>query len=352
VNSNIHNYDVVVQASSAFIGDLARIPWSCFVVDGNVWDLYATTLLKDLQLAETIILPVNEDRKDLESVKELYDQLVTRSAKRNLTLVSVGGGILQDITGFTASTLYRGIHWIFVPTTLLAQADSCIGSKTSLNYRGYKNLIGTFYPPEQVHIYPPFLNTLADPDFFSGLGEVIKLHLMGGQILYRQLSQNLSAIVSRQPDALLRTIQSSLKVKLDYMAGDEFDTGRRNMLNFGHDFGHALEFTSNFAVPHGQGVIFGMLAANLVAMHRGFLDADLEKDIIRNLLIPGLKARPSPAALDPEMIISAMKKDKKRTGDLLALIMMQNDFNFIRVEDLSPEEVSMVLDECKQVLGW
>jgi 3-dehydroquinate synthase len=351
VHSNIRDYDVYVQHSPDFIGELAHHPQACFVVDENVWKLYAATLLKDLPVADTIVFPISEDRKNLDSVQELYDQLVTRSAKRNLTLISFGGGILQDITGFTSSTIYRGIHWIYIPTTLLAQADSCIGSKTSLNFRGYKNLVGTFYPPAQIHIYIPFLVTQQDADFFSGFGEVVKLHLMGGEELFRDLCRSFPAIVAREPASLLHAIKVSLNVKLSYMAGDEYDTGRRNLLNYGHDFGHALESTSGFAVPHGQAVIFGMLAANLVARNRGLLDKALEAEIAHKLLIPSLKIRPVQEAIEPGRIIAAQEKDKKRTGDLLALIMMQDNFNFICVNDLTPDEVFEVLAESKKTLN-
>jgi len=288
----------------------------------------------------------------LDSVQELYSKLVKLPAKRNLTLVSIGGGILQDITGFTASSLYRGIHWIFVPTTLLAQADSCIGSKTSLNFRGYKNIVGSFYPPEQVHIFPPFLKTQQDVDFYSGYGEVIKLHLMGGEVLYHELFRSQSLIIYRQLDALLHAIQASLKVKLGYISGDEFDTGRRNLLNYGHDFGHALESTSNFAVPHGQAVIFGMLAANKVARNRGLLDQGLESEIAQNLLVPSMKILPQREALDPVKIVSAMENDKKRTGDLLALIMMQTNYEFVHVNNLTQHEVILGMKEAQKTLGY
>ena len=145
------------------------------------------------------MLPVREERKTLETVQELYGHFLGRSAKRNMTLISIGGGILQDISGFAASTLYRGINWVFVPTTLLAQADSCIGSKTSLNYQGYKNLLGTFYPPNEVYIYMPFLATQAELDFYSGLGEVVKLHLMGGAERTRELIALLLIFDRRDP---------------------------------------------------------------------------------------------------------------------------------------------------------
>lgn len=351
VHSNIRDYDVLVQPSPDFIGELTQYSQACFVVDENVWNLYSASLLKDLPADKIIVLPINEDRKNLETVQEIYDHFVTLSAKRNLTLISIGGGILQDITGFAASTIYRGINWIYIPTTLLAQADSCVGSKTSLNYRGYKNLIGTFFPPTQIHIYTPFLKTQEDPDFFSGLGEVIKLHLMGGETHFHELVQRTPDILSRDPETLLQSIRVSLSVKLSYMAGDEFDTGRRNLLNYGHDFGHALESTSNFAVPHGQAVILGMLAANLVARNRGLLSNTLADDIAKKLLLPSLKVLPTPESIKPEIIIAAMKKDKKRIGDLLALIMMQDNFNFVRVNDLTTQEVETVLAECKAILG-
>ena len=149
VESNIHNYYVFIQHDSDFIGNLARHPQACFVVDENVWNLYSESLFKDFPISEVMVLPINEDRKNLETVQELYDRFVGLSAKRNLTLVSIGGGTLQDITGFVASTIYRGINWIYVPTTLLAQADSCVGSKTSLNYRGLRTLLALFFHPRK-----------------------------------------------------------------------------------------------------------------------------------------------------------------------------------------------------------
>lgn len=349
VQSNIRNYDVLIQSTSDFVAELAQRPQTCFVVDENVWRLYSYTLLKDLPANDVIVLPINEDRKNLETVQELYDHFVALSSKRNLTLVSFGGGILQDITGFAASTIYRGINWIYVPTTLLAQADSCVGSKTSLNYRGYKNLIGTFFPPTQIYIYTPFLKTQEDLDFYSGFGEVIKLHLMGGESYFYDLVRQSPYILSRDPEVLLQAIRTSLAVKLDYMAGDEFDAGRRNLLNYGHDFGHALESASNFVVPHGQAVIFGMLAANLVTKKRGLLNGVLADEIAEKLLLPSLKVLPE--FIEPEIMIAAMKKDKKRTGDLLALIMLQNNFDFIRVDDLTLREAENAIMECKAILG-
>lgn len=351
IHSNIRNYDVLIEESPQFIDLLSTYPNSCFIVDENVWNIYAKSLLMGLPENDIIVLPINEDRKNLDTVQEIYDQLVERPAKRNLTMISIGGGILQDITGFAASTIYRGINWIYVPTTLLAQADSCIGSKTSLNYKNYKNLVGTFFPPQKIHIYTPFVQTQLESDYLSGLGEVIKLHLMGGTDSFQWLVEAFPNVRNREVVSLLKSIQQSLNIKLDYMTGDEFDAGRRNLLNYGHDFGHALESTSNFAMPHGQAVIFGILAANAVAQKRGILEEKFEEEIAERLLIPSLVIKPPLEATNSEAMISAMKKDKKRTGNMLALIMMDSNHNLIRVNDLTEEEVDLSVNILKERLS-
>lgn len=345
IHSSTREYQAHLETTPDFIAALATLPNACFAIDENVWKLYRDTLLSPFSDREPILVPIGEALKTLETVQWLYEQLVQRPEKRNLTLVSFGGGILQDVVGFAASTLYRGVSWIFTPTTLLAQADSCIGSKTSLNFRGFKNLLGTFYPPGRIHIYPPFLETQSIGDYTSGLGEVIKLHLMGGERLYHRLAELLPDLQSRNPSALPAAIRTSLEVKLDYISGDEFDLGRRNLLNFGHDFGHALESVSDFRVPHGQAVLFGMLAANIVSRNRSLLHQDLEREIADALLIPALVVRPRPGDLALEPFIDALGKDKKRTSSQLALVMMSDGFAFQRVNDLRPEEASTALEE-------
>jgi len=351
IHSNIRDYEAVFEETDAFVDSLSEYSQACFVVDESVWKIYSSTLLKQLSIEQVIVIPIHENKKNLDTVQDLYDRLVEYPAKRNLTMISMGGGILQDISGFAASTIYRGINWIYIPTTLLAQADSCIGSKTSLNYGSYKNLVGTFYPPTRVHIYTPFLKTLQESDFYSGFGEVIKLHLMGGRELFDSLVEFTPLILRRESAALTKAIQQSLNIKISYMAGDEFDMGRRNLLNYGHDFGHAVESTSNFDVPHGQAVVFGMIAANMIAQQRGLLEAKLEREIAEKLLLPNLLIKPRPNALEPDAMINAMKKDKKRVGDNLALIMMDNNFALSRVNDLSGEEVYAALGKLKTRLG-
>jgi len=267
-------------------------------------------------------------------------------------MISIGGGIVQDITGFAASTIYRGINWIFVPTTLLAQSDSCIGSKTSLNYKSYKNLIGSFFPPNDIYLCPRFTDTLLSEDYFSGLGEVIKLHLMGGEKIARELMANLPSIAMRKDaSALLLAIEKSLGVKLSHMLDDEFDTGKRNLLNYGHCFGHAVESTSAFAIPHGQAVVIGMMFANIVAKNRGILNDELFKSIHNQALLPALVSKPSISHLDTDTIFAAMKMDKKRIGEGLVLVLLSNGFEMKKIEDLTYDELRSANLELQKLIG-
>lgn len=349
--SNIRNYKVYFDENADFLAQFEQIKQRCYVVDSNVWELYKDRELSVISRENLIVLPISEERKTLDTVQELYQRLIERAAKRNLTIISIGGGILQDVSGFAASTLYRGVNWIFVPTTLLAQADSCVGSKTSLNYKDFKNLIGTFYPPSEVHIYAPFLATQAEVDFYSGLGEVVKLHILGGSARMQEITELLPAIRQKDAAALLTAVQNSLSIKQDYISGDEFDTGRRNLLNFGHDFGHALEATSDFAIPHGQAVVLGMLLANQVARQRELMSANFESWVAQKLLRPALVVQPKPEYLARNGIIEAMKKDKKRTGDGLALIMLHEGQEAVKVDNMTLDEAVAALNELQELLA-
>jgi 3-dehydroquinate synthase len=352
IKSNIRDYSVEFVETDEFMKGIIDQPDHVFIIDGTVWDLYKESVLQKISTNRAIIQPIHEDLKNLETVTELYDHLVNLQAKRNVTLVVIGGGILQDICGYVASTIYRGIHWIFVPTTLLAQADSCIGSKTSLNYKNYKNLIGTFYPPSEIFIYPKFLFTLSGLDYYSGLGEIIKLHIMAGTQKIAEIRSKLPLLKKKDFSTLKSVIEKSLQIKKEYIEEDEFDSGRRNLLNYGHCFGHAIETISNFAIPHGQAVVIGMILANSVACSRGLLSPETNDCIYEELLKPSLIISRKQLEFNTDDLIKAMKKDKKRTGINLALIMMCEKFHFIRVSDLSDQEVQKAISELHNTTPW
>jgi 3-dehydroquinate synthase len=343
MSSRIHDYDVTFESDAGFLERLAALDDRVLVVDEGVWRHHRNGCLASFDPGETIVLPISEAVKTIESVTELYDRLIERAAKRNITLVSVGGGITQDITGFAASTLYRGVNWVFVPTTLLAQADSCIGSKTSLNYRHYKNLLGTFYPPTEVHVYAQFLATQAESDYLSGLGEVVKLHVMGGREAANRYETALPDLIARDPATVLTAVRDSLAIKVSYVEGDEFDTGRRNLLNFGHCFGHAIESATGFGVPHGQAVVLGMMIAGMVAQSRGLLSEETEHYLLERLFVPSLAPSVSLASMESGAVIEAMKRDKKRVGAGLALVMATDGLQMLKALDVTEDEALFAL---------
>lgn len=350
IKSNVRDYKVYFDDTAGFMGGITRFKDAVYVIDENVWAHHADGCLKDIPRKDAVVIPVNEDRKCIGSVEELYDLLMDRAAKKNMTMISIGGGITQDITGFAASTLYRGINWVFVPTTLLAQADSCIGSKTSLNYKSFKNLVGTFYPPSEVYIHSPFLSTLEKVDFYSGLGEVVKLHLMGGADAARRLTGSLPDVLAKEPASLMSAVRESLRIKLSYMEGDEFDAGRRNLLNFGHCFGHALESVSAYDIPHGQAVIIGMLFANFASVKRGLMAEDTGRRIAEELLFKTIVSPVKGRDLDEARILEAMKKDKKRVGEGLVVVMLKDDYTLEKVTDFTTEELGLCLARLRQSL--
>ncbi|ETD27579.1 hypothetical protein [Helicobacter canis] len=323
IQSNIKTYQVYFCENTDFIVELAKLDNVLFMVDSKVYELYKNNVLLALVDKPLILLEIDENHKSLDYVATLYEKIMHFAPKKNIHLISIGGGITQDITGFIASSLYRGVKWSFIPTTLLAQTDSCIGAKTSLNFASYKNLIGTFFPPDSIYIYAPFIDTLDRVDTYSGIGEMAKFHLLCGRDKAREFAEILPKL-TRDEKTLLETISFCLQVKQGYIEEDEFDTGRRNLLNYGHCFGHALESSTNFALPHGLAVVVGMLSANRVARKRDLLTQEEEAYIASNVLCPLLVC--DIPRLDVESTLQAMAKDKKNTAsdNRLPLIMLAN----------------------------
>ena len=350
VESNIKNYSATIGPIHDYLDELIGLEHKAFIIDENFYCIYKDTILKKIPPEMMMIFPALEERKTLEGAQEIYDFLLHNSAKRNLTLITIGGGILQDVSGFVSSTLYRGINWILIPTTLLSQADSCIGSKTSINYKGFKNLIGSFYPPNKVWIDPNFVYSLKKEDYYSGLGEIIKLHIMGGSSYFKELTSSFDLLSKKDPVTVEKCIFSSLQIKLSYMAGDEFDLGRRNLLNYGHCVGHAIESVTNFRIPHGQAIIIGMMIANRIAVSRGLLSEQKSLLYEKTLLLPALIIPLHAEELKLNPIIEAMGREKKRTGEGLVLVMLTENEELVRVDDLHPDEIDFVLKNIQELI--
>jgi 3-dehydroquinate synthase len=349
INSNIRNYEVLFEKDYEFLNDLINIKNSIFIIDKNVYELYEDKF-KNIQNDNLFLFNAIEENKTFDYVKDIYDFLIAKSVKRNLTIISIGGGITQDITGFVASTLYRGVNWIFVPTTFLAITDSCIGSKTSVNYDKYKNIMGTFYPPQKIYINTDFLNTLKELDFYSGIGETIKFQLMKEEYPkdFQKVSNIIQNVVSNTISRL-DIIHDNMKVKLGYMEGDEFDLGRRNLLNYGHCFGHALETSSNYYVPHGIAVNIGMLFANILSFERELINENDMKFINENILLPNIYLKLREMDFNNKILLESMKNDKKRIGDFLTVIIPDKDFRMIKVDDVTDIEFDSVMNTLKLI---
>lgn len=351
IYSNIHPYSVIFEDDLSFIKLLLDDPLAVFVIDKNVHQQYRSVFQTCDESRFLLIDPI-EPNKNIEGVFEVYRFLVSKESKKNTHLVSIGGGIIQDISGFAASTLYRGIKWSFVPTTLLAQADSCVGSKTSLNFDQYKNILGSFYPPHFVHICSQFLGSLSINELNSGQGEIIKFMLLDDTktIDFDFIQKTISdAHVSGDYNV---AIQQSLGVKQSYIRQDEFDTGKRNLFNYGHCFGHALEYTSKYRIPHGIAVIYGMIFANVIANARGLVSDEFCLLLLNKLFIAHLSVSVKLTEIESAEIINALKKDKKRTGSGLTMIIPSSDkVDAIKITDLSEEEVIDALNQFQHNLS-
>jgi 3-dehydroquinate synthase len=250
--------------------------------------------------------------------------------------------VLQDAGCFIASVLARGIRWELVPTTLLAQADSCIGSKSSINIGHYKNQIGTFYPPHRVLLVQDFLRTLPFDEIRSGLGEVIKLQLLSGEQGFEELMTDLEGFAAlgsadRLP-LLAKWVQRSMDVKQPVIERDEFDRGERLLLNYGHTFGHAFESVTDFGIPHGIAVVLGMLAATSISARLGMVTEDQAGALARRLRPWHQPYAERLADIDMADLLAALARDKKNTAAGLTCILT---WGFGRMErtSLSPEQV-------------
>ena len=341
IHSHTKDYQVQVHGDFSFLENLKSIANSFFVIDKKVYDLYST-YFSDVSSDKLFLIDAIEENKNIQTALQICEEMTAIPAKRNSTLVSLGGGIVQDITGFAANILYRGIHWEYVPTTLLASCDSCIGGKTSLNYEHYKNLLGTFYAPDEIHICSKFFQTLSERDFESGLGEVVKFNVMMGMEGIEKIEKDMPAILQREPAAIDAYLFRSLSFKKNFIEVDEFDRGERIKLNFAHTFGHAFEVMSHYDIPHGTAVAMGTIAANRVSVRRNWLGSSTASRI-EKLLLKIIHIDLNHLNVDLDILIDAVHKDKKQTGTGFTIVLMREEDNNVNLEvvrDATRDEIA------------
>lgn len=308
------------------------------VIDKTLYELYGEKVFQYIHPDRTYLLNALEENKTIDTALEICELMTRIPAKRNARLISFGGGIVQDITGFVANILYRGIHWTFYPTTLLAACDSCIGGKTSLNYKEYKNLLGTFYPPDEINICTPFFDTLSERDFKSGLGEVVKFNIMYGEQGIVKMENSMDMLLARDRGKIKEFIESSLEFKRKFIEEDEFDKGVRINLNFAHTFGHAFESVSKYAIPHGTAVAMGTIVANRISYMRGWLTAE-RASRVEKILLKIISIDLDNKVLNMEAIIKAIHKDKKQVGKELTAVLMRDNMELQIVHDVDKNEI-------------
>lgn len=327
-------YDLLFNSPQEEILELLNNA-KAIIIDEKVLGLYDAKL----QINKDKVIPVValENKKRPEISLDICEQLMLKGVTRYDVVVAIGGGITQDLVTFAASILFRGIKWIYLPTTLLSQADSCIGGKSSLNFKAWKNIIGNFYPPHKIYIQDDFLLTLSDEDIRSGIGEILKVHLLSGKDAINTIIDQMQQFTNDK-SVLPDMIFNSLELKNRFLKVDPLDTGLRLKMNYGHSFGHALESATNFGIPHGIAVTIGVDMANAVALTLGKLTKD-EFNILHRVLFANLKDSDF-IEFDYMDFIKALRKDKKNKPKNYMLIIPTS---FGEVE-LTPFEMNNEVD--------
>ncbi|MBI4284798.1 MAG: 3-dehydroquinate synthase [Chloroflexi bacterium] len=328
VQPGSNSYDICVGAGILEqIGQLLR-EIGCqgkvvIITDTTVKGLYGVTLQDSLSAegfsVSLLEIPPGEAQKSLETARQLYDDLSALYAERSTPVLALGGGVVGDLAGFVAATYLRGMPLVQIPTTLLAQVDSSIGGKVAVDHGRLKNMIGVFYQPRLVIADVGVLKTLDARELGNGLAEVIKYAVISDGGFFAYLENNLDRIKALDPAVLEEVVAKSAEVKARVVEKDERDTGLRNILNYGHTTGHAIEAVSDFAIAHGEAVAIGMVVAGEISHRLGMLSIGELERIARLISRAGLPARLP--TLDVDKLIEAMKHDKKVSRGKVKLVL-------------------------------
>ncbi len=318
VKSIVHNYDVFFINDTKSVLSNELKDGDVIIIDKKIIELYGDVVNDIFKTNRYIGIDATETQKSYEGLIPIIQDLIQNGFKKNHRLFAIGGGITQDVTAFISSVLYRGVSWIFFPTTLLAQGDSCIGSKTSINFGKYKNQIGGFYPPNKIFINLDFLNTLPTFDLKSGLGEMCHYFIVAGESDFNRYKSDYPQALTDK-NVLAGLIARSLEIKRGYIEIDEFDSKERQVFNYGHSFGHAIESLTDYRIPHGIAVSYGMDMANFVSVKLGYITEELRLHI-RELLVK-VWTGTNITDISIDKLLNALSKDKKNEGTELRLIL-------------------------------
>lgn len=317
------------------------------IADSNTVSLYGEEVRKILEgnCKKTVLysFPAGEAQKTLDTVRDIYKKLIEEKLDRKDLLIALGGGVVGDITGYTAATYLRGVDFIQIPTTLLAQCDSSIGGKTGVDFDGYKNMVGAFYMPKLVYMNIGTLKTLDGRQFYSGFAEVMKHGLIKDAMFYEWILDNLYEIQDRDPNVLEEMVMRSCTVKKLVVEKDPKEQGERVLLNFGHTIGHAIEKYKNFEMLHGECVALGAVAAAFISWKHNWLSME-EYYEIRDMFVP-FHLPISIDDIEPEEILALTKSDKKMAAGQIRFILLKKVGKAVIDTTVSDEDILNALRE-------
>jgi 3-dehydroquinate synthase len=308
---------------------------------------HALKALGDYQ-TESVILPDGEKFKNLETWNTIFDALLMNRYDRRCTLIALGGGVIGDMTGFAAACYQRGVDFIQIPTTLLAQVDSSVGGKTGVNHPLGKNMIGAFHQPRCVIADTDTLNTLDDRELSAGLAEVIKYGLINDSSFFAWLEDNMATLLARDHEALAYAIEVSCRDKAEIVAADERESGSRALLNLGHTFGHAIETGMGYGNwLHGEAVATGMVMAAELSSRLGMMEpGDVER--ARALIKLARLPVEAPSEMDGKRFVELMSVDKKVIAGHLRLVLLEGIGKAVVSDGVDPNEIIRTVDQHQQ----
>jgi 3-dehydroquinate synthase len=319
------------------------------VTNTTVAPLYLESLRRHLDglQVETVVLPDGEEYKTLEMMEQIVGALLKARFERSCALIALGGGVIGDVTGFAAACYQRGVDYIQVPTTLLAQVDSSVGGKTAVNHALGKNMIGAFHQPRLVLADTDTLNTLPDRELHAGIAEVIKYGLIRDADFFAWLERHMLALLARDPQALAYAIERCCRSKAEVVAADERESGERALLNLGHTFGHAIEAGLGYGTwLHGEAVAAGMCLAADLSARLGWLASD-EVNRVRRIIAVARLPTLAPASLTAAALLELMAIDKKVKDGRMRLVLLQAIGRAVVTSDYDPIALLATLDGCR-----
>lgn len=311
------------------------------VADSNTKKIYADEIIsilkKEFNEVYLFSFEAGEQSKNLDTIYNMYDYFLEKHLDRKSVVVALGGGVVGDMAGFAAATYMRGIDFVQIPTSLLSQVDSSVGGKVGVDFKGTKNIIGAFYQPRFVYINVNTAKTLPSREFAAGMAETIKYGAILDKEFLRYIEKNKEKIINLDEESLKYIIKRACEFKADVVSKDEKESGLREILNFGHTIGHAIESLFEFKLIHGECVALGMLAAVNICVQKGFVSEKEQaefKKLLEDFILPT-----SMEKLGAEKIYSQMFLDKKVSNNTLNFVLLNKMGEYLRTKDVSKEEI-------------